>query len=49
MTASQKRMTFMALLSAQAERAALDETILVLTRYLADAHGIPASYPLPNE
>ena len=37
--------TFMALLVAQAERAELDKTISVLTRSLADAHGIPASYP----
>jgi hypothetical protein len=32
-------------MTAQAERAELDETIRVLTRSLADAHGIPASYP----
>jgi hypothetical protein len=30
---------------AYAERAELDETIRVLTRCLADEHGIPASYP----
>jgi hypothetical protein len=29
------------------ERAELDETIRVLTRSLANAHGIPASYPPP--
>jgi hypothetical protein len=49
MTASQQaesnRATLMALLTAQADRAELDETIRVLTRSLADAYGIPASYP----
>jgi hypothetical protein len=29
-----------------AARIELDETIRVLTRFLANAHGIPASYPL---
>jgi hypothetical protein len=49
MTASQKsdftQRTLLALLTAQAERAELDKTISTLTRCLADAHGIPASYP----
>jgi hypothetical protein len=35
----------LALLTAQAEYAELGETIIQLTRSLADAHGIPASYP----
>jgi hypothetical protein len=49
MTASQKaectQRTLLALLTAQADRAELDETIRMLTRSLADAHSIPASYP----
>jgi hypothetical protein len=50
MTASQKESTLtqpilLALLTAQAEYAELGETIVQLTRSLADAHGIPASYP----
>jgi hypothetical protein len=49
MTASQKaaftQRTLFALLTAHAERDELDETIRVLTRSLADAHDIPASYP----
>jgi hypothetical protein len=52
MTASQKESTFtqrtlLALLTAHADRAELDETIGVLTRSLADAHGIPR--PTPTE
>ena len=38
-------MKLMALLTAQADRVELDKTIHALTRSLADAHGIPASYP----
>jgi hypothetical protein len=38
----------MALLTAQADRDELDKTIRTLTKSLADAHGIPASYP-PTE
>jgi hypothetical protein len=49
MTAPQKAefttITLMALLTAQADRGELDKTIDALTRSLADAHGIPASYP----
>jgi hypothetical protein len=49
-TASQKESTFtqrtlLALLTAQAEYAELGETIIQLTRSLADAHDIAASYP----
>jgi len=50
-TASQKQsrtMILMALLTAQADRDELDKTIRTLTRSLADAHDIPASYP-PTE
>jgi hypothetical protein len=52
MAASQKESTFtqrtlLALLTAHADRAELDETIGVLTRSLADAHGIPR--PTPTE
>jgi hypothetical protein len=39
------RMNLMALLTALAEKAEIDKTITALTRSLADAHGIPASYP----
>lgn len=50
MTASQKtsftQRTLMALLTAQADRAKLDQTIEQLTRSLANEHGIQASYPL---
>lgn len=50
MTASQKaefaQRTLMALLTARADQAELEKTISALTRSLADAHGIPASYPL---
>jgi hypothetical protein len=49
MTASQKakvaQRNLLALLTAQADLANLQETIQVLTRSIADAHGIPASYP----
>lgn len=51
MTASQEESCtpiLMALLTAQADRDELNETIRTLTRRLADAHGIPASYP-PTE
>jgi hypothetical protein len=37
--------TLLAILTAQADRDELNETIRVLTRSLADVHGIPASYP----
>jgi hypothetical protein len=40
--------TLMAILTAQADRDELDNTIRTLTRSLADEHGIPASYP-PTE
>jgi len=50
MTASQKstftQRTLLALLTAQAGRAELDETIRRLTRSIADEHAIPASYSL---
>ena len=39
--------TLMAILTAQADRAELDQQIAVLIRSLADAHDVPASYP-PN-
>jgi len=49
MTASQKaeftQRTLLALLTAQAAFTAIGETIIALTRSLADAHDIPASYP----
>jgi hypothetical protein len=48
MTASQNesnRMILMALLTEQAHLAKIEETIRVLTRSLANEHGIPASYP----
>jgi hypothetical protein len=51
MTASQTAFahrTLLSLLTAQADRAKLDETIRVLTRSLASAQGIPASYPLAD-
>ena len=37
--------TLLAILTARADQAELEKTIGVLTRSLADAHGIPASYP----
>jgi hypothetical protein len=37
--------TLLAILTAQADRDELDERISVLTRSLANEHGIPASYP----
>jgi hypothetical protein len=36
----------MARMTAHAEKAELEKTISALTRSLADAHGIPASYSL---
>jgi hypothetical protein len=49
MTALQKAESvtgnILALLTALADRVELDETIRILARSLADAHGIPASYP----
>ena len=49
MTTEQKsaftQRTLLVLLSAQADRDELDRTILTLTRVLADAHGIPTTYP----
>ena len=50
MTASQKEtskaLKLMALMTALADRAELDKEISAITRSLADAYGIPASYPL---
>jgi hypothetical protein len=51
MTASRNefcKATLLAILTAQADRDELDERISVLTRSLANEHGIPASYP-PTE
>jgi hypothetical protein len=37
--------TLLALLTANADRAELDATIIALTRSLANVHDIPPSYP----
>jgi hypothetical protein len=39
------RHTLLAILTANADRAELDATITALTRSLANAHDIPATYP----